>query len=76
MKQSEIIDELRKLPEPEILAVIEKSLRFIRERFHGSGGREVTKQRLMKASEALLKDYSTDEELTVFAEIDAEDFNE
>ena len=76
MKQSEIIKELTKLPESEILEVIEKSLQFIRGRFYGRDERTAIQQQLKNAAKILIPDYSTDTELTVFTAIDSEDFHE
>ena len=78
MPQYKIIDELKKLPESEILMILEKTLHFVREK-----SRQMEKQRfkinklqLTAAANALYKDYSTDDELTIFTELDSENFHE
>ena len=68
MRTNEIIREIQKLPIQKRILVIEKTIRTIRKQ-------EETNQ-MKKASDALYVDYKSDKELTVFTNLDFEDFYE
>jgi len=68
MRTSEIIQEIQSLPFQKRIYVIEKALRSIRKQ-------EATNA-MNFAAEALLPDYLTDKELTVFTDLDFEKFYE
>ena len=68
METKEIIRQIVKLPLEERLLVIEKTLKSIREKN--------TKEKLGKAVAELQAEYKTNIELTVFTEIDFENFYE
>jgi hypothetical protein len=76
MTTTDILDELKPLNNAERLAVIETATRLIREDLGQQAESSIdgTQQQLAKAAEALLPDYSSDEELTVFTSLDGEDF--
>jgi guanylate kinase len=74
MQQTKIIDELIKLPESEILFIMEKTLHIVRGRIKKRESDR--KQKLMEAANALYEDYSNDEELKVFTALDGEAFHE
>lgn len=78
MQRSKIIDELKKLPESEILMILEKTLHFIRKEYRQMERQrfKINKQHLTIAAKALYKDYTADDELTIFTDIDSEDFHE
>ena len=77
MTRTEILEELQKLPMGERLAIAEAALRLIREELREAepplAGARKTEQ-LATAAEALLPDYTSGGELTVFTSLDAEDF--
>ncbi|MGD2092280.1 MAG: hypothetical protein PVH61_39295 [Candidatus Aminicenantes bacterium] len=69
MEAANIIKEIIKLPIIERMLIIENAMKSIRE--------ETAKERSLKeGAKALLSDYQTDKELTVFTSIDGEDFYE
>ncbi|MBK7377429.1 MAG: hypothetical protein IPJ03_00190 [Ignavibacteriales bacterium] len=68
METKEIIKQIVKLPIEDRLVVIEKALKSIREKN--------TKGKLGKAVAELLQEYKSNIELTVFTEIDFENFYE
>ena len=75
MTNSEIIDQLKQLTTAERLAVIEAATRLIREDLsqpEADGSAE--DQQMSQAATALLADYQSDPELTVFTSLDGEDF--
>jgi hypothetical protein len=76
--QVEILDELNKLPPTERLAIIEGVLRLLRDELREAenlpSGAERRPQ-LAAAAEALLPDYSSDPELTIFTVLDGQDFD-
>ena len=78
MTQIEILEELKKLALPERLRVIEAALRLVRVDIQHEekplNEAERTRQ-LTAAADALLADYSSDGELTVFTALDSEDFH-
>ena len=68
MKAKEIIKEIQRLPLTKQMLVAELILKSIRER--------ELKEKMEKAADDLLDDYLTDNELTIFTNIDFEDFYE
>ncbi len=68
MKAKEIIKEIQRLPLTKQMLVAELILKSIRER--------ELKEKMEKAADELLDDYLTDNELTIFTNIDFEDFYE
>lgn len=77
MVQVEILEELKKLPIPERLTIVEAALRLIREDLQQVGqplARIERKRQLAEAAEALLPDYAAGGELTAFTALDSEDF--
>ena len=77
MTQIEILEELKKLTTSERLAIVEATLSLIRQDLQKAEqllGPTERKKQLSKAAEALLPDYETDSELTVFTTLDSEDF--
>ena len=77
MTQTEILRELKKLTSAERLAVAEAALTLVREDLQRTVrplSRTQISQQLAAAAQALLRDYQTDPELTVFTALDSEDF--
>jgi len=77
MTQVEVLEELRRFTIPERIAVIEATLRLIREDFQQMRqplARSERRRQLAAAAEALLPDYAAGGELTVFTALDSEDF--
>jgi hypothetical protein len=77
MVQTEILQELASLTIAERLTIAEAALHLIRkdlQRVEPSPARAERKRQLAAAAEALLPDYATDGELTVFTALDSEDF--
>ncbi len=75
MTQVEILEELKKLSTTERLSIIEATLHFIREDLQQAeqpAKQPLTRQQLMAAAEALLPDYTLDDELTAFTALDGE----
>ena len=68
MKSEELIKEIQKLPINERIYVIERSMHLIR--------KQEEEEQMKKAAEALLQDYLTDKELTVFTNLDFDNFYE
>jgi hypothetical protein len=69
MEAVNIIKEIVKLPIIERMLIIENAMKSIRE--------ETQKRTSLKeGAQALLSDYKTDKELTVFTALDSEDFYE
>jgi len=68
MGTSEIITEINKLPVSQRLTLIELTIKKIRE--------EEKKDHLKFAAEKLYSDYINDPELTIFSNLDQEDFYE
>ncbi|MFQ5903181.1 MAG: hypothetical protein ACE5JO_05785 [Candidatus Binatia bacterium] len=78
MTPREILEELKKLPTPERLTIIEAALRLTREdlqRMEQLLDRTERKRQVAAAAEALLPDYSAGGELTIFTALDGEDFH-
>lgn len=67
MRTDELIKEIQKLPIQKRIYVIEKSLHSLRKK---------EEKREINAAELLWSDYTSDKELTAFANIDFEDFYE
>ncbi|HEX30810.1 TPA: hypothetical protein ENG04_12095 [Candidatus Poribacteria bacterium] len=77
MTQTEILEELRKFTISERLTIIETALRLIREdlqQVEQSLTRSEKRRLMATAAKALLQDYATDDELTIFTTLDGEDF--
>ncbi|MDT5120740.1 MAG: hypothetical protein QOC96_222 [Acidobacteriota bacterium] len=76
MTATDILDELKRLNNAERLAVIETATRLIREELGQQtlSPLEETNQQLAQAAEALLPDYTSNNELTAFTSLDGEDF--
>ena len=68
MKSEELIKEIQKLPINERIYVIERSMHLIR--------KQEEEEQMKKAAEALLQDYLADKELTVFTNLDFDNFYE
>jgi hypothetical protein len=78
MTRSEILEELKKLPPEELLAVVEAALVQVREdlqRMKRPTPERDLKRQMAIAAEALFADYAADRELTAFTDLDAEDFH-
>jgi hypothetical protein len=78
MTQSEIIDQLKKLAPAQRLAIVEATLRSIREEL--ALAQEPMKEsererKLAVAAKALLPDYAQGGNLTSFTDLDGEDFH-
>ena len=75
MTNSEIIDQLKQLTTAERLFVIEAATRLIREDLAQPEANENAEdQQMALAATALLADYQSDRELTIFSSLDGEDF--
>jgi hypothetical protein len=76
MTQTEILHELEKLPLLDRLTVVETVLHLIRQDLQQehAEARSEKKRQLAAAAEALLADYTSDEELTAFTALNGEDF--
>ena len=68
MRTNELIKEIKRLPIQERIYLIEKTIHSIRKQ-------EDTNQ-MKKAAETLYSDYKFDKELTIFTNLDFEDFYE
>jgi len=68
MRTNEIIKEIQRLPIQKRIYVIEKTIHSLRKH-------ENTNQ-MKKAADTLYADYKSDKELTVFTNLDFEDFYE
>jgi hypothetical protein len=68
MKTNEIISEIEKLTVKERLQIIEKTARTIQ--------LDDEKEQMRNAADQLYDDYKDDVELTVFSDLDLEDFYE
>ena len=68
METIEIIKEINRLSINERMLIIEKIVRSIRE--------NETRNDMIIAAEALSDDYKNDKELTIFSQLDCEDFYE
>lgn len=68
MQANKILEEIKKLPITKRLYVVEKTMNSIRI--------EEEKNEMSRAAEILLPEYEKNEELTVFTQIDFDDFYE
>ncbi len=78
MRTTEILKEIKKLPDKDRLKIIEESLRLIKKGFQEKESSLYNVQRkkqLVKAAKMLVRDYSKNKELTVFTTLDSEDFH-
>lgn len=76
MLQTEILEELKRLAPAERLAIVEAALHSIREDLRGQPAPQKERKRLLEsAAKALLPDYATGGELTIFTALDGEDFH-
>jgi hypothetical protein len=76
MGQRDILEEIKKLNTADRLSVVEAALRLIREDLRGapqSVPGTHTKEKLIRAAEALLPEYKAGGELTAFTVLDSED---
>lgn len=75
MTRTEILDEINKRSTEERLEIIESALHTLRQELR-QRHQVSTKQQLAEAAQALVADYSDDEELTALTALDSEDFRE
>lgn len=78
MTHVDLMNEIAKLPLSERLQVVEQTVRDIQVEIQGAGEFSSTaqkKQQMAEAAEALLGDYQSENELTAFTALDAEDFH-
>ncbi len=78
MSEKEILEALRRLAPTQRLIVIEGALEELRRDLQQAGHPSVKEDRkklLASAAEALLPDYTSDNELTAFSILDSEDFH-
>ncbi len=68
MKTKELIKEIQKLPVRKRIYVIERSMHMIR--------KQEEESQMKKAADELYEDYLSDKELTVFTNLDFENFYE
>ena len=68
METKVILDEINKLPVEDKMFVIERTIKSIRE--------NEIKEKIAKAVSELMEEYRSNKELTVFTEIDFENFYE
>jgi hypothetical protein len=68
MRTNDIIKEIQRLPLGKRILVIEKTIHTIR--------KNEDKNQIKKAANSLLADYKSDKELTVFTNLDFENFYE
>ena len=78
MTEREIIEQIKHLPPAERLAIVEATLRSIREelpQIQKPLNQAEKRRRLVAASKALLRDYTQGGDLTAFTALDSEDFH-
>ncbi len=68
MRTAKIINEIQTLPIAQRMYIVEKTLVLLRQQEECSS--------MKKAAQALLSDYTTDKELTIFTNLDFENFYE
>ncbi len=68
METKVILDEINKLPIEDKMYVVERTIKSIRE--------IETKEKMKKAVSEMIEEYRSNKELTVFTEIDFENFYE
>jgi len=73
MTDREILEQLKKLPTPERLKIVESTVHQLREELEGAV--EQGADRLAQAAQALLADYASNSELTAFTGLDSEPFH-
>ena len=73
MTDREILEQLKKLPTPERLKIVESTVHQLREELEGAV--EQGADRLALAAQALLADYASNSELTAFTGLDSEPFH-
>jgi len=73
MTDREILEQLKKLPTPERLKIVESTVHQLREELEGAVEQDA--DRLAQAAQALLADYASDSELTTFTDLDSEPFH-
>ncbi len=77
MQQTEILNEIIRLPLSERIAVIESVLISVRKELNITDmPQRNMSQQMSEAAEALYRDYLENEELTAFTALDGEDFYE
>ena len=78
MSQTDLLEELRRLPPAERLRIVEAALKEIEADMRTPGASEVGKtrrERLVAAARALLPDYVADRELTAFTALDGDEIH-
>ena len=77
MTDSEILEELNRLPPPRRLKLLECTVRQLHEDFERAQTLETDQQDalLRRAAEALLSDYTANKKLTAFTVLDTEPFH-
>ena len=78
MTKTEILKEIKKLPPEELITIIEAALTQIRQDYlqvKQPLSEAERKRQMALAAETLYADYTTDQELTAFTSLDAEDFH-
>ena len=73
MTDREILEQLKKLPTPERLKIVESTVHQLREELEGAV--EDGADRLAQAAQTLLADYASDSELTAFTGLDSKPFH-
>ena len=73
MTDREILEQLKKLPTPERLKIVESTVHQLREELEGAI--EQNADRLAHAAQGLLADYASDSELSAFTVLGSEPFH-
>jgi len=77
MQQTEILNEIIRLPLSERIAIIESALISVRKELNVTDmPQKNIRQQMSEAAEALYMDYLENEELTAFTALDGEEFYE
>ncbi|OQX27986.1 MAG: hypothetical protein BWK80_02490 [Desulfobacteraceae bacterium IS3] len=77
MQQTEILNEIIRLPLSERIAIIESALISVRKELNVTDmPQKNIRQQMSEAAEALYRDYLENEELTAFTALDGEEFYE
>lgn len=77
MSEIEILSEFRQLPFGKQIEVLAAAAQIIQERFRQASprpNRQLSEGQMSYAAQALLDDYTTDRELTIFTSIDQDEF--
>ncbi len=76
MSQTEVLDEIQRMPLEERLSMVEAAVRLIRETLPPAPSltREERRRRLAASAQIALPHYLADKELTAFTALDGEDF--